>query len=211
MNAYILGAIVLTLTLSLDALAVSFAYGLKKIKIPPLSACIINFICTATIGLAFLFGTVINSFIPEWVAVGLSFAILLIIGIVKLLDSITKSVIRKHSKLSKEVKLSLLNFKFILRLYADPEEADVDMSRNIEPREAVLLAIPVSLDGFAIGFGAALLGFNGWVIILLSILADGAAIWLGGLLGNKAAHKIPFNISWLAGAILIVLAFTQLL
>ena len=211
MYAQILGAAVIALTLSLDALAVSFAYGCKKIKIPLLSAVIINLICTAIIGLAFLFGAVLFPYIPEWVAAGLSFSILLIIGIIKLLDSITKSLIRKHTQISKEVKLSLFNFKFILNLYADPESADIDVSRCIDPREAVLLAISVSLDGFAIGFGAALLGYDGWAIILLSLLTNGAALWLGSVLGTKTAQKIPFNISWLAGVILIGLAFTQLL
>lgn len=211
MHSQMLGAAVLALTLSLDALAVAFAYGCKKIKIPLPSVCIINLICTGTLALAFLFGSAISHFIPAWVAAGLSFTILLIIGIIKLLDSITKSIIRKHSKISKEIKLSLLNFKFILKLYADPEDADVDVSRSIDHQEAVLLAVSVSLDGFAVGFGAALFGFNGWAIVLFSLLANGAAFLLGNVLGNKTAQKIPFNVSWLAGAILIGLAFMQLL
>jgi len=207
----LLGAAVLALTLSLDALAVAFAYGCKKIKIPFVSSCIINIICTGTLGLAFLFGSAIAYFIPEWVATGVSFTILLIIGIIKLLDSITKSIIRKHSHINKEVKISLLNFKFILKLYADPEDADIDVSRSIDPKEAVLLAIPVSLDGFAVGFGAALLGFNGWAIVGFSLITNGLALLLGSVLGNETAHKIPFNVSWLAGAILIGLAFMQLM
>jgi len=210
MHGQLLGAAVLALTVSLDALAVSFAYGCKKIKIPPLSALIINLICVGVLGLAILFGAAIGPFIPAWVAGWLSFSILLIIGIVKLLDSITKSLIRKYSQFSREVNLSLLNFKFLIRLYADPEEADIDVSRCLDPREAVLLAIPISLDGFAVGFSAALLGFNGWAIVVFSLLATGLALRLGSALGNKTAAKLPYNVSWLAGAILIVLAFMQL-
>ena len=185
-------------------------YGCKKIKIPLLSVCIINIICTGSLGLAFLFGSAISNFIPAWVATGLSFAILLVIGIVKLLDSITKSIIRKHSQINKEIKLSLFNFKFIMKLYADPEDADVDVSRSIDHREAVLLAISVSLDGFVVGFGAALLGFNGLAVVLFSLLANGLALLLGSVVGNKTAQKLSFSISWLAGAILIGLAFLQL-
>jgi len=211
MTFYLLGAAVLALSLSLDAFAVAFAYGCKKIKIPPLSAYIINAICTGTTGLSFLFGVALSRFITAGVATGISFTILFLIGIVKLLDSITKSIIRKNSDISKEIKLSLFNFKFILQLYADPEAADVDVSRAIEPKEATILAISLSLDGFAVGFGAALLGLNGWAVVLFSLLANGSAIWLGSKIGNKAAQTLRFNISWLAGAVLIGLAFIQLI
>jgi putative sporulation protein YtaF len=128
-----------------------------------------------------------------------------------LLDSVTKSIIRKNAAINKEIKISFCNFKFILKLYADPEAADIDVSRSIEPREALLLAIPVSLDGFAVGFGAAFLGFNGGFVILFSILANGAALWLGSKSGDKISKQSTFNTAWLAGVILIGLAFAQLL
>ena len=211
MFSHALEAAVLALSLSLDAFTAAFAYGCKKIKIPLLSALIINLICTGVTGLSFLFGAVLAQFVPGGIAIGLSFSILLLIGITKLLDSITKSIIRKHTNLSKEINLSLFNFKFILRLYADPEAADVDVSESISTREAAILAVSLSLDGFAVGFGAALLGFNVWAVILFSLVTNGLAIWLGSGIGNKAAYSLRFNISWLAGAVLIGLAVMQLL
>jgi len=208
---YLAGAAALAFSVSIDAFAAAFAYGCNRIKIPPLSALIINLICTTTISLSFIFGVALSQFIPEWVAIGLSFAILLIIGITKLLDSITKTIIRKHADINKEIKLSLFNFKLILQIYADPESADVDESKSISSKEATVLAISLSLDGFAVGFGAAFLGFNVWAIILFSLLANGLALLLGSVLGYKAAKNLRFNISWLAGVILIGLAFVQLL
>ena len=207
----VLGAAMLALTVSLDALAAAFAYGCKNIKIPPRSAAIINAFCTGAIAFAFLLGSALAQVVPVWVAAALSFSILLLIGIAKLLDSITKSIIRKHSQINKELELSLFNFKFILRLYADPEAADVDVSKSISGREATALAAALSLDGFALGFGAALLGLNAWAVIMFSLWANGLALLLGGVLGNKAAASPRFNISWLAGVVLIVLAFMQLL
>ena len=207
---YLLGAAALAFSVSLDAFAAAFAYGCKKIVIPRLSALIINLICTATIGLSFVIGAALSNHIPTWVATLLSFTILLVIGLTKLLDSITKSVIRKHSNIDKEIKLSLFNFKFILRLYADPEAADVDESQSISEKEAAVLAVSLSLDGFAVGLGAAFLGFNIWAIILFSLVANGLALVVGSVVGNKAASKLPFNISWLAGVILILLAVAQL-
>ena len=207
----VLPAAAIAISVSIDAFAASFAYGCKKIKIPMLSALTINLICTVVIGLSFLFGTILVQYIPEWLAVGLSFSILLILGLVKLFDSITKSIIRKHTQFNKEINLSVFNLKLVMRLYADPEAADVDASKSISPREAVALAVSLSLDGLAVGLGAAMIGIDIWILIVFTLVTDFIALLFGGWLGNKAASKLRLNISWLAGIILIGLAVMQLL
>lgn len=206
----LLQAAAIAVSLSIDAFATSFAYGCKKIKIPMLSVHIINFICTLTLGLSFFFGGILLPYIPAWLAAGLAFAILFTIGVIKLFDSITKSIIRTHTQLNKEIKVSLFNFKLLLRLYADPEVADFDISKNISPREAALLAISLSLDGFAVGFSAVMIGINGWALISFALIANVLALLFGGWLGNQTANKLRFNISWAAGVVLIALALMQL-
>lgn len=206
----ILQAAAVAISISVDALAVTFAYGCKKIKIPVLSLIIINMICTTVIGLSFLFGTALVRYIPEWLATMVSFTILFLIGITKLFDSITKSIIRKYTHINKEIKLSVFNFNLVMRLYADPEAADVDVSKSISAREAAVLAVSLSLDGLAVGLGAAMIGINGWILVLFTLITGFIALLIGYWLGNKAADRLRFNISWLAGAILIVLAFMQL-
>jgi len=205
-----LQAAAIAISISIDALAASFAYGCKKIKIPVLSLLIINLICTTIIGSSFIFGMALIQHIPPWLATGISFSILLIIGLVKLFDSITKSIIRKYTQIDKEINLSVFNFKLVMRLYADPEAADVDVSKSISAKEAAVLAISLSLDGFAVGLGAAMIGVNGLILVLLTLVIGFAALFLGCWLGNKAADKLRFNLSWLAGVILIGLAFIQL-
>jgi len=145
-----------------------------------------------------------------WVGQALSFSILFIIGIIKLFDSITKSIIRKHTELHKEIKFSVFNFKFILRLYADPEAADIDVSKSISPKEASWLALSLSLDGIAVGFGAAMMGVNGLTLVLFTLFIGFMALFLGSRVGNRCADKLKFNISWVAGVMLIGLAFMQL-
>ncbi|MCL2189670.1 MAG: sporulation membrane protein YtaF [Defluviitaleaceae bacterium] len=204
-------ALLLAVTLSLDAFAAAFAYGCKQIKIPPFSGGIIAVICTATTGASFLVGAVILPFVPARGAVWVSFGILFIIGITKLFDALTKALIRKYAKFEKELALSLFNLKFILHVYADPEKADADVSKSISTREAAVLAVSLSLDGFAVGLGAALLGLHGKWVVLFCLLANALALLAGARLGNMAARNLRFNISWLAGVLLIVLAFSQVL
>ena len=98
----------------------------------------------------------------------------------------------------------------MLSIYADPEKADRDQSKTISPAEAASLAIALSLDGLAVGFGAAMGNVNAWAVVLWSLVTNTAAILLGALLGNKIAQKLTFNLSWVSGAILILLAISKL-
>lgn len=203
-------AAVLASSLSIDAFTAGFAYGSKNIKIPFLSIQIINLICSAVTGLSLCLGAVLRPYLPEGLSLVIAFTLLFLIGMSKLLDSVTKSVIRKHTRMDKEIRFSLFNFKFILNMYADPEDADADVSGSISPMEAAALAISLSLDGIAVGFGAALTPVNGWAVFVCSLVTNMAAITLGRFVGHKAASNLPFNITWLSGVVLIVLAISKL-
>ena len=202
-------AAIIASSLSLDAFTAGFAYGTNKTKIPMLSAQIINFICSGITGLSLFIGTILRPYLPHGLTLAISFTILFIIGFIKLFDGITKSIIRKHNNISKEINGSLFNFKFVLNLYASPEVADMDSSKSISSAEAALLALSLSLDGIAVGFGAALANVNGIAVFLWSLITDVMFLLLGRFLGHKIATKVPFNLSWLSGVILIGLAFSK--
>lgn len=203
-------AVILALALSIDAFIASFAYGSNKIKIPMTSIQVINFLCSFILGASLMAGALIRPYIPGNVTVAVCFYILLILGVVKLLDSFAKSVIRKHNSINREIRFAMFNFKFILTLYADPIEADIDASKQISPSEAASLAVALSLDGLAVGFGAALGSVNGLAVFLCSLVTNMLAVILGCYAGNKVAGKLPFNLSWLSGALLIALAVAKL-
>jgi putative sporulation protein YtaF len=206
----IIEAFVLASSLSLDAFVAGFSYGSNKTKIPMLSVQIVNLICSSVLGISLLMGKIIQPYLPEWLTILICFVILFLLGIVKLLDGITKTIIRKHSALKKELKFSMFNFKFILSVYADPEKADIDSSKVISPIEATYLAIALSLDGLAVGFGAALGNVNVLAVFISSFITNSLAIILGCYFGNKVAHKSLYNLSWISGIILIILAIMRL-
>ena len=205
----LLEAGLLASSVSLDTFAAGFAYGSNQIKIPMLSVQIINGICSLSIGISFLIGGIVQPYLPHWLMVAVSFSVLFLVGLTKLMDSATKAIIRKSSHIQKEIKLSLFNFKLVLKLYADPEAADVDQSKSISPKEATLLALSLSLDGIAVGLGAALAGVNGLMLFAWSLVTNMAFLTGGNAIGKKAAQKIPFNISWLSGVVLIALAISR--
>lgn len=206
----ILEAVMLASSLSLDTFVAGLAYGSNRIRIPALSVQIINAVCCGILGASLLAGNLVRQHLPGWLTSAICFAILMVLGLVKLLDSATKAFIRRHSGLKKEMRFSLFSLKFILKLYADPQEADVDASKTISPMEAASLAIALSLDGMAVGFGAALGHVNGWAVILASLIANTFGMMFGCHLGNKIARTSSVNLSWLSGAVLIVMAIAKL-
>jgi hypothetical protein len=44
-----------------------------------------------------------------------------------------------------------------------------------------------------------------------SLLTNMAAIIMGRKMGHKLADKLPFNISWVSGVVLIGLAFSRII
>lgn len=207
----LLEAVVLASSLSLDAFVASFAYGVKKIRIPFSSALVIDFTCGGILGLSLLLGTWLRPWLSPKVSSALCFSLLFFIGLAKLLDNITKSILRKQGGLSKNIRFSLSSFQFVLSVYADPEQADVDSSKSISLSEAFSLAAALSLDGLAVGFGAALGQVSGWAVFFCALITDAIAVRLGVRLGHKLACALRFNLSWLSGAVLILLAFLKLL
>ncbi|WP_027399287.1 sporulation membrane protein YtaF [Anaerovorax odorimutans] len=203
-------ALLLTAALTTDAFTASFAYGTNKIKIPFLSLMIINIICTSTLMLSLFIGYLIRPFLPSQLTNIICFLILLILGIIKLFDSSIKTYIRRKKGINTKINFSLFQLNFILTIYADPEEADCDFSRSLSPFEAVSLAIALSLDGLAVGFGAALSNINYLEVIVFSLLLGIIAVKLGFFIGNKIAEKLSINLSYLSGIFLILFAFIKL-
>lgn len=203
-------AILLVTALATDAFIASFAYGTNKIKIPFTSVTVINVICSTVLAVSLFLGAIISPYLHPHLTNGICFTILFLLGTVKLFDSSVKALIRKHSSLNKELKFSMFNLNFILNIYANPQEADRDYSRVLSPLEAASLAIAVSLDGVAAGFGVGLVNLNYIEVVLFSLISDMVAVLLGCYIGNKIAEKLSLNISWLSGALLLILAVMKL-
>lgn len=206
----ILEALLLVTALSMDAFVSSFAYGANKIKIPFKSVIVIDIICTSILAISIFLGIYVSPNIPELLTKTISFFILFILGIIKLFDGTIKILIRKYNKLHKKIKFSIFDLNFVLNIYANPQDADIDSSRILSPKESIYLAIALSIDGLAVGFGAGLTDINYFLIIIFSLLSHIIAIMLGCCLGNKIAEKSSLNLSWLSGLILIVLSILKL-
>lgn len=203
-------AALLSAALSVDAFTASFAYGTNKIKIPVVCVVLMSGICSAILAAGLFLGNRISAWFPPRLTAVLCFVILLALGLVKLFDSSIKAMIRKRNHFSREISFSMFSLHLILRIYADPEEADRDHSRSLSPGEAAALAAALSLDGAAAGFGAGLTVVNPLLAVIMSLFIGAIAIVGGSFLGNRLAERISADFSWVSGAMLIVLAFLKL-
>lgn len=203
-----LEALLLCAAVSLDAFAASFAYGAGRIRVPLSSAGILSVLCSLLLAVSLLAGNILRPLLPEPFTRAVCFSILFILGILKLFDSSVKALIRRTGGIHKDIRFSVSRVRFILNVYADPEEADRDLSRTLSPAEAASLAVALSLDGLAAGFGAGLVSVSLPLTLILSLFMGLFAVIFGGWLGNRTAETV--DLSWLGGVLLILLALLRL-
>lgn len=201
--------LLLVFTLSLDAFVASIAYGTNEIKVPFVSIAIINITCSSLLAFSLFLGSIVKKIIPEGITLLISFLTLMLLGIFYLFQGLIKSHIAKTPASNKEVKLKVSDL--IISIYIDETNADFNNSKNLSPKESLYLATALSLDSLAIGFSSSLAGINYIQVIFFSLLYGVIAIQLGLLIGRKLVEKSDINISWLSGAILMILAITKII
>lgn len=200
----------LAAALSIDAFAAAFAYGNSRIRVKLSSALIISAICSIFLAISLGIGRILLPAIPQHAAKVICFLILFCLGIEKLFECFIKALIIRKKVVHSSIGFHFASLHFILNIYADPIEADVDSSKVLSPKESVALAIAMSLDGIAAGFGVSLTGGSiGWIIVL-SFVFGFAMIRTGEVLGRLIAGKGKMDLSWFGGCLLILLAFLKL-
>lgn len=204
-----LESLLLVSSLCIDSFVASIAYGTSKIHIPPLSAIIINLVCTLTLAFSLLLGSIIKNFLPGRLPIILGFILLMTLGIYRLFEFIFKSYISKRSKADTPLTFKIFDFNFVLEVYADEIKADFDKSKCLNSKESFYLALALSLDSIAVGFGSSLVAINYAQVLILCFIIGILAVSIGVFLGHKFAEKLHFELSWLSGLLLIVLAIVR--
>lgn len=205
-----LEAILLVTALSLDAFVASIAYGTNKIRVPITSIAIISTICSFILAISILCGSTVKLILPENFTSKVSFTILLLLGIYYLFESIIKSYLKRNKSLNKKIKLKFSNLQLVLDIYLDETKADFDNSKKLNSKEALYLAIALSIDSLAVGFASSLSQINYFFVVLLSFFAGFFSILIGLFIGRKFADSSKFNLSWLSGVLLLILAVLKL-
>jgi len=203
----------LSIAVSLDALGVGLAYGMKKIKIPMKYKWVMAaFSCLYT-GIAVSIGNVIVKFLPPVITNMIGSLILAGMGIWLLLQGILK----KTEDETEQVPECKTVFEWMIRslgitiqITRNPMSGDVDRSGCIDLKESLLIGAALSLDILGVGLGCAMIGLNIW-LIPFTVAAAQLLFLSGGLyLGKVLAKRRMRWLDFAPGVILIAIAVLRL-
>ncbi len=208
--AIFLESLLLALTISLDIFVCSFAYGTNKVKIPVIWIIMISSVSTGILAASLFFGSLLSGIIPEGITHIICFTVLFILGMIQLTRSITESYAKKHPDYLKNALFSRFPLNLILNSKAKTKDAEKTSTKTMSFSEAFSLSIALSLDCLAVGIGTGIGNHNATQIIISTFVIGILALVTGHFFGTKIAGKFRFSLSWLSGAILIILAFLKM-
>lgn len=206
-----LSSLVLFLTaVSLDSLTAGFSYGTDEvhIKLPALLPLVLvpALFITAAQGL----GAFVGSFLPGGILPCLSFLLLFLIGTAKLLESLIRLLAKKRPSLMGNWGCKIKQLNIVFTVYLSPEEANRTELQVLSVREALLLSLALSLDSILVGMAFCFQSFSPLLLFFSAALCN-LLLFLGGFaLGRLLFRLLRFDLSWLSGLCLLLLAFRAL-
>lgn len=211
--------IILALSLSLDALGVGIAYGLRKVRIPFLSTACICMFSILYSGIAVYFGKYLSLFIPQKAGNIIGTLILLFMGCWIIVQGLLKTINSNISKVDEKdkkdtiIKVVIKSLGITIQVLRNPTECDFDKSGTIDLRESLLLGLALSIDAIGVGIGGALSGFHSMYIPLAVGLFQLVFLSMGKYLGRKMSTFEKVNervMAIIPGVLLIILALIKI-
>lgn len=199
------------MVLSLDAFTAGIAYGAEKIKIGFGSGIIISLFGGFALLLSAWVGNWISGGLSETFCKTLSFVILFFVGLFNFIQGAVKSYIKRRRESGASMHFKLHGLDFFVEVLMDETKADADHSSYLSTREAAYLAAALSVDSLAAGIGAGFAGMSAWQLGAGAVFMNLFAVFCGCLLGRLIASCSRLELSWLGGAVLILLAFFRFL
>lgn len=209
--------ILFALALNLDSFAAGFAYGTRKIQVPPLSLLIINLISMAAISASMLAGKIIVPYLPPAAAHRIGGFILLCIGVWVLIQNSRTSHFNRgqheqpEGNESKIVEISIRPLGLVVQIMSHPARADLDRSGTITPGEALLLGVALAMDALGAGFAVSMLGFPIGSVALTVGIGHFCLTYAGLTAGRLfASCRIGRRLTTLPGCLLILLGLFKI-
>lgn len=187
---------------SIDSLFAGISYGMEKIKLALHTILLTSMVGTLLLAIAIVGGKLFSYWLNPHFCSLISNMVLIALGIYKIGESIKKKLLQK-----KKITWKVGKFNLIFSIYQDPPKADLDLSKKLSVKEAIFLTIALSLDNLAIGLGLGLVAIPFWKTVLLSFFTNMIMLASGYHAGKYLSQKIPFDLSWISGIILIMFAF----
>lgn len=205
--------VLLAFAVSIDGFIAGIAYGLKNICIPITSLLII---CTTTIlctGTAMAIAYILGTFINTNLAILLGALILIIIGLFSLfqeyLTTDSKDLLTAETIVTPKLTFSI--GRLVINIMADPEKADMDQSKLINPLESLFLGLALGIDNMVATFAAALMEplplYIPIIMGFIQIFVITAGIYVSN---NFISDQLKKRFPYIPGILLIILGLIRL-
>lgn len=181
-----LNCILLALSVSIDALSLGVTYGIKNSKISKFSNIIIFLIALVSTSLAMFLGILVSIVFSPKLGTTIGSVLLILLGIY--------IIYKVHSS-------------------NDDTNFDLDNSNSIDTKEAIILALTVSIDASCVGLSCGMMGFNSLLYPFLTAFFHMFFINCGNYFSKIIFSRINTskkNLSILSGSILILIALIRL-
>ncbi|EOC99481.1 sporulation membrane protein YtaF [Caldisalinibacter kiritimatiensis] len=210
-----LQSLLIALVLSIDSFTIGVSYGLKNINIPKLSIVIINLVTIFFLFISMVFGHFVKTLIFKEFASIISCIILVGLGCYFILEGYIKYLIYEKRKKGEDdyniTDVKLNNLGIVIKIAVDASKADMDVSGDIDAKEAIYLGTALSLDSLGVGFASAIGDINYIQVLILAFCFNMLAI-IGGLtLGQKfKLFKENKGTYFIPGLLLIIIGLLKL-
>lgn len=181
----LLNIILISISLSIDALGIGVSYQLKGVSISTVGKIIIGLVSTMIMWISLVTGEVLIVVLPVYVTKLLGIGILMLMGSIV----IGKSLFGNNDS-----------------------TCDIDGSKKIDPLEALLLGFALSADSISSGIAIVTLGLGNQFIPIMVGVMQMFFLYSGSLLvsKSKSMNKIDEKICGIcSGGILIIIALLR--
>ncbi|MGE5474231.1 MAG: manganese efflux pump [Ignavibacteriales bacterium] len=211
--------IFLSISLSLDALAVSIAYGMKNVKISVLPKTMLFMSSLVCSYIGVFAGHLFLRYLDSQSSKIIGIACMILIGI----WMITKSQ-NKHENIEnkienfketekKLIEIAIKSIGITIMVIKNPVRGDVDNSGVIDLKEALILGIAINIDAAMACMGGTMAGLPSTFLPIFIASAQVICIQLGAWFGKKISNMEIFNekiVSFIPGLVLIGLGIIKI-
>lgn len=199
----------LGMAVSFDGFGVGFAYGLRRLHIPPLSLLIICISSALSVYASMVAGSMVVKMLSPQAGSVLGGIMLVGVGFLIIRQSLQEgAVMGPPTRAEKNEGKGITYLSGMLR---EPQKADFDQSGVITGKEALVLGIALAMDAFGAGFGAAMMGFpplaTAFVVGLIKLVLVTAGLQLGKRCSQNVSGE---RAAVFAGLALMILGIAHL-
>lgn len=192
--------VLIALANSIDSLGAWIAFSLKGIKISNKINLWISFVILAVSTASTWMGSLLLGVMDPRICAWISMAVFVGMGLWCIAEPLMKR--RRQAR----------EGHGIIDILEHPEEADLNKSKDIDFKEATLLAAALSINNLGGSFSAGMIGLDPWLIGAFSAVISFGALWVGRWISALFLKKrLGDAAALISGAILILIGIKQIL